>query len=186
MGTRSWSGAHRTEDFVRTLQAASETSQCRVRGFHDMAADEVAALCGLPLDQAILAKQREYDEPFLILDVDRAAELAAAIEARDCRCLQAGRFCHISSAQDKAAAVRSLADAYAEEHGTIRTIGLGGGWNDVGFLNVVAHPAVEWSACYGWMRDALTAGEIAAVQPSPGLYSVMAAAMSAVRSPRSF
>ena len=66
-------------ELVADLQRASQASQCRVRGFHEMTPGEVAALCDLPLPQAVLAKQREYDEPFVVLDPNRAGALAAAI-----------------------------------------------------------------------------------------------------------
>jgi predicted mannosyl-3-phosphoglycerate phosphatase (HAD superfamily) len=60
------------EELVADLHSASQASQCRVRGFHAMTPEEVARLSDLPLEQAVLAKQGEYDEPFLILDPDRA------------------------------------------------------------------------------------------------------------------
>ena len=37
----------------------------RVRGFADMTAEEVAELTGLSCDDAILSKQRDFDEPFV-------------------------------------------------------------------------------------------------------------------------
>lgn len=60
-----------------------------------MTPEEVASLCDLPLEQAVLAKQREHDEPFLILDPDGAGALAAAIEDQGRQWTRGGRFCHI-------------------------------------------------------------------------------------------
>ena len=59
------------ENLVAALRLASLRSQCRVRGFYEMTAEEVSTRCQLPLDQAILAKQREFDEPFEILERER-------------------------------------------------------------------------------------------------------------------
>src|SRR3990172_7929121 len=56
------------ENLLAALRMASQQSRCRVRGFNDMTAEEVSSCCHLPLDQAILAKQREFDEPFEILE----------------------------------------------------------------------------------------------------------------------
>ena len=42
-------------------------------GFGDMSVEEVAALTGLPLDQAAMAKEREFDEPF-VMEGDNAGQ----------------------------------------------------------------------------------------------------------------
>ena len=52
-----------------------------VTGFGDMSAEEIAALTGLPLDQAAMAKEREFDEPFLMEGDERdRAEIVKAVE----------------------------------------------------------------------------------------------------------
>jgi mannosyl-3-phosphoglycerate phosphatase len=131
---------------VADLQRASQTSHCRVRGFHEMTPEEVARLCDLPLQQAVLAKEREYDEPFVVLDPDRADVLAAAIENLGCRSTRGGRFWHILGASDKALAVEELSALFEQWNPPVRTIGLGDGLNDASFLNVVAAPVLIRSA----------------------------------------
>jgi mannosyl-3-phosphoglycerate phosphatase len=133
-------------ELVADLQSASLASRCRVRGFHEMTPEEVAGLCGLPLEQAVLAKRREYDEPFLVLDTDRAGALAAAIEARGKQWTRGGRFWHILGANDKALAVGALRALFERGNAPGRTIGLGDGLNDVSFLNVVDEPVLIRSA----------------------------------------
>ncbi|MEO8369323.1 MAG: HAD-IIB family hydrolase [Candidatus Solibacter sp.] len=130
------------EQLVADLQKASQTSHCRVRGFHEMTAEEVARLCNLPLEQAVLAKQREYDEPFVVLDPDRAGALAAAIGDLGRRSTRGGRFWHILGASDKAQAVEALSAIFGQGNTPVRTIGLGDGLNDASFLNVVAAPVL--------------------------------------------
>ncbi len=130
------------EELVASLQRASQSSQCRVRGFHEMKAEEVSRLCQLPPEQAVLATQREYDEPFLVLDPDRSGALAAAIEEQGRQWTRGGRFWHILGAHDKALAVTSLVALFEEAYGPVNTIGLGNGLNDVAFLNVVAAPVL--------------------------------------------
>ncbi len=127
---------------VAGLQEASRMSRCRVRGFHEMTPEEVAALCGLPLQLAVLAKQREYDEPFLILDPDRAGALAAAIEDQGRHLTRGGRFWHILGANDKARAVAALTALFELGDTPVRTIGLGDALNDASFLNTVAAPVL--------------------------------------------
>jgi mannosyl-3-phosphoglycerate phosphatase len=130
------------EELVADLQRASQVSRCRVRGFHDMSPEEIAAECGLPCEEALLAKQREYDEPFIVLDSDRGDALAAAIVEQGRRSTRGGRFWHILGGSDKALAVEAVAALFKRGPAPVRTIGLGDGLNDVSFLGRVAVPVL--------------------------------------------
>jgi mannosyl-3-phosphoglycerate phosphatase len=90
----------------------------------------------------MLAKQRDYDEPFLVLDADRGDALAEAIRARGRQWTRGGRFWHILGANDKALAVDTICRLYERETGPVRTIGLGDGLNDAAFLNRVDGPVI--------------------------------------------
>ncbi len=130
------------ERLVTDLHSASRISQCRVRGFHEMTPEEVASVCGMSLEQAVLAKQREYDEPFLVLDSARAEALAAAIVDLGRQWTRGGRFWHILGANDKAVAVEALAELFPRGADPLRTIGLGDGLNDAAFLRRMAVPVL--------------------------------------------
>jgi len=132
----------RYEDLVQALRAAAAESGAGVVGFHQLSAEEISARCGLPLEQARLARQREYDEPFEILDPSCTDCLIGAIRKRGKRCTRGGRFYHITGNNDKAAAVRLLAALYRGIHGQILTVGLGDGWNDLGLLEAVDMPVL--------------------------------------------
>lgn len=127
-------------DLVMVLREAAKESNCRIRGFHEMTAQAVSEECQMNLDQATLAKQREYDEPFRILDTDRTSQLLAAVEARGKRWTSGGRFYHITGNNDKAKAVRLLVSLYRGTDEAVLTIGLGDGLNDAPFLNAVDVP----------------------------------------------
>lgn len=129
-------------DLVRSLEAAACSSRCRVRAFHDMTTQQVAAACHLPLDQAELAKQREYDEPFEIVDVERTGELEAALDVQGLSCVPGGRFYHVCGRHDKGGAVRMLAGLFRRAHGRVLTIGLGDSCSDVPMLLAVDIPIV--------------------------------------------
>ena len=131
---------------VAALARASRESGVRVRGFADMTDAEVAAATGLSLDQARLARRREFDEPFEIIDAERAGELLAAIERGGKRWTAGGRFRHITGANDKAAAVRRLAELYRREAGAVTTVAVGDAPNDIELLGVVDIPIVMASA----------------------------------------
>lgn len=133
-------------ELVAALARASRETGVRVRGFADMTDAEVAAATGLSLDRARLARVRDFDEPFEIIDRDGATELLAAIERGGKRWTAGGRFHHITGANDKAAAVRLLIDLYARQLGRVTTVGLGDAPNDAEFLREVDVPIVMASA----------------------------------------
>jgi len=132
----------RYQDLVAALERASTASGCPVRGFHSMSAAEIAKLCGLPPDLAELARRREYDEPFEILDPGRAPALLAAIESQGKRWTRGGRFHHILGAHDKGTAVRALIALYRQAHGEVRSYGFGDAPNDAPFLAAVDQPSI--------------------------------------------
>ena len=123
-------------DLLEILQQAAAASACRIRGFHQMSDEEVARETGLSAGQARLARLREYDEPFLLLEGDAAA-LEREIEARGKRSTRGGRFHHILGANDKGAAVAKAIELYRKEFGEIKTLGLGDAPNDEPFLQLM-------------------------------------------------
>ena len=133
-------------ELISALAEASAWSGCRVRGFSQMTTAEVAEVCGLPAEQAALARRREYDEPFVILDPGGEKELLAAIEGQGLRWTRGGRFHHILGGGDKAQAVAALLDLYRRESGRVHAIGLGDAWNDIGFLRLMDSAVVVDSA----------------------------------------
>lgn len=117
-----------------------EQLQARVRGFADMTVEEVAALSGLPCDEATLAKQRDFDEPFVFEDaIDE--RFLREIEASGLRWTQ-GRIFHILGGHDKGRAVNILKSLYQQQYGAIVNIGLGDSLNDLPLLQAVDHPVL--------------------------------------------
>jgi len=145
-------------ELTGALRRASASSGCRVRGFADMSAAEVARECQMPIEQAELARQREYDEPFLILDADRTADLLAAIDRQGMRHTRGGRFYHILGNNDKAEAVRLLVGLYRRTGEDVETIGLGDGLNDASFLNAVDIPILIRSPLLEQLQAAVPRG----------------------------
>jgi mannosyl-3-phosphoglycerate phosphatase len=151
-----WGAAY--EALVADLGACSLRSRCRVWGFHDMTAHEVSAACGFPLEQAILAKQRQYDEPFLIRDPQLAGGLTCAIEELGRSWTRGGRFWHILGKNDKAAAVLAISALFKQLYATVRTIGLGDGANDASFLAAVNVPVLIRSRRAGRLKALVPRG----------------------------
>jgi mannosyl-3-phosphoglycerate phosphatase len=109
-------------------------------GFGDMTPDEVVSLTGLTENEATLAMQREYDEPFVFSHAPDE-RLLSAIEATGLRWTQ-GRFFHIMGNHHKGKAVTMLRAFFERAQGPAITIGLGDGLNDLPFLLAVDRPVL--------------------------------------------
>jgi len=131
-------------ELVETLRICARESGCEVMGFHDMSVAELAVCTLLPVRQAELAKQREYDEAFEIRGTG-SYRLLEAIEAHGLRWTRGDRFYHITGPNDKAAAVRILTTLFARAFGSAVTVGVGDGHNDATFLNTVDIPVIVQS-----------------------------------------
>jgi mannosyl-3-phosphoglycerate phosphatase len=111
-----------------------------VRGFGDMSAEEVAALTGLTIEDARLAKQRDYEEPFVFPDKPEDRFLRE-IEGEGLRWTQ-GRFFHFMGDHHKGRAVNILRRLYEQRDGAVRSVGIGDSLNDLPFLLGVDLPVL--------------------------------------------
>jgi len=156
-------------EVTRALSSASQASGVEVRGFADMNDDEVAVETGLALAEARLARRREFDEPFVVLEPDRAPELFAAIEREGKRWTTGGRFHHITGPSDKATAVRVLVGLYRRQlGGDVHTVGLGDAPNDAEFLREVDVPILIASSRVDQLRELVPAGRVTTLEGPAG------------------
>lgn len=112
----------------------------KVRGFADMTIEEISVLTGLSLDEAVLARQRDFDEPF-IFEGEPDDNFLRAIEAAGLRWTQ-GRIFHIMGNHDKGRAVDILMSLYRQQFGPLTSIALGDSPNDLGMLEAVDYPVL--------------------------------------------
>jgi mannosyl-3-phosphoglycerate phosphatase len=117
----------------------------KLEGFGDFSEEEIQSLTGLPPEEAKLAKQREFTEPFITpkqIDAKIVEDTAAKYGFR---VLLGDRFFHLIDAQvGKGKAVRWLMSNYqllAEDEKVI-TVGLGNSPNDLEMLEIVDIPIV--------------------------------------------
>ena len=144
-------GAGRKDEFevielgmnVAILRAVlMETArECRVqvKSFAAMSLDEVSVLTGLPRDDAVLAIQRDYDEPFLVGEGDWE-RLFTDLKTKGFVVSQGDRFFHLTGNHDKGMAVRKLLDLYRRYNPGIVSVGLGNSANDLPLLGLVDRP----------------------------------------------
>lgn len=113
-----------------------------VKGFGDMTVGEVAELTSMPLEEAAMAKERDFDEPFVFDgDESEVQSLIQAIESKGFNVTQ-GRFFHILGYSDKGKAVSILIDLYKKQFGEIVTVALGDSPNDIPMLERVDYPVI--------------------------------------------
>jgi len=127
---------HRLREAVLSLRAKG----FEIRGFGDMTADEVAWLTGLDIAQASLAKEREYDEPFVHNGAAGDAPLLLAAIERLGLSHARGRLMHILGGSDKGRAVRLLSGLYEKQYGSVVTAAVGDSPNDAPMLASVDYP----------------------------------------------
>ncbi len=113
----------------------------RVRGFSDMSPEEVARLTGLGVEEAKLAKMREFDEPFIVEEPAQMREIIEEIKGMGLRYTK-GRIHHIMGNSDKGRAVEILVSLYRRLYPGIVTIGLGDSANDLEMLQRVDYPVL--------------------------------------------
>ncbi|NTW59217.1 MAG: HAD-IIB family hydrolase [Nitrospirae bacterium] len=111
-----------------------------VKGFGDLTVDEVVRLTGLPHGEAVLAKQRDFEEPFIFPGAPDERFLRE-IEGEKLRWTQ-GRFFHLMGDHHKGRAVNILRRLYERSGGPVLTIGIGDSLNDLPFLFAVDRPVL--------------------------------------------
>ncbi len=116
-----------------------------LRGFGDMQAEEIADLTGLTGEALELARQREYDEPFVPdrpLTREESACLERLADERGLRVTRGGRFHHLTGFNSKGKVARLLMSAYRSGGDPVASLGAGDGPNDLELLQAVDHAVV--------------------------------------------
>ncbi len=104
-----------------------------------MSIRDIAKQCGLPLKLARLAKKREYDEPFVIVEGAEDKVLQAILD-ENLSHARGGRFIHATGSCDKGKATAELKNLYSQEYKHIVTFGVGNSPNDLSMLSLVDNP----------------------------------------------
>jgi mannosyl-3-phosphoglycerate phosphatase len=121
------------------LYCVKNQTGAEIVGFGDLTVEEVAEDTGLPLDLAVLAKKREYSEPFKILSGDEG-QVLQAIKMAGLSYTKGGRYLTALGCVDKGKAVEVLKGLYLKQFGNIFTFAVGDGENDLTMLAAVDKP----------------------------------------------
>lgn len=113
-----------------------------IKGFGDMTVAELSDMTGLNSDEAVMAQERDFDEPFVYCGPD--SDLPRLFESINQKgfTFTKGSFFHILGSSDKGSAVSILTDLYKRKYGNINTIALGDSPNDISMLESVDMPVL--------------------------------------------
>jgi mannosyl-3-phosphoglycerate phosphatase len=113
-----------------------------IKGFGDMSAEEISQTMGLNIEEAEMAKKRDFDEPFFYEDKEqKIVDLLNSIKQKGLNATK-GRIYHLLGQSDKGKAVSILTDLYKQKYGSVTTMGIGDSPNDIPMLEKVDIPII--------------------------------------------
>jgi mannosyl-3-phosphoglycerate phosphatase len=113
-----------------------------IKGFGDMSAEEISQVMELTIQEAKMAQQRDFDEPFFYEDKEQKIDdLLNSIKQKGLSATK-GRIYHLLGQSDKGKAVSILIDLYKRKYGAVTTMGIGDSQNDLPMMEKVDIPIV--------------------------------------------
>ena len=123
------------------LETIMRETGIRIKGFYDFSVEDISSLSGLSLKEAAFAKQREYDEPFIVEGGEAEVDIVKTkIMMKGFHYARGGKFHHILGKNDKGKAVEILKGLFETQFFSISTVGIGDSLNDLPMLSVVDQP----------------------------------------------
>ena len=143
-GVWKWSMGPAHDSLVRALGEIRDKRGWKIRGFSEMTPEEISSITGLDLASARLASQREYDEPFILMEegVCNMDILNHAASEKGLRISRGGRFYHLHGKGEKGEAMGRLVEWYRTYHPSILTIALGDSPVDFSMLKCADYPVL--------------------------------------------
>jgi mannosyl-3-phosphoglycerate phosphatase family protein len=123
------------------LSDAARACNVVVKSFGQMTIDEIAELTGLTLEQARLASQRRYDEPFRVT-CGEVEKMIALLRVKKLTVTQGGWLYHLTAGHSKGDAVAKMLELHRRQYGETIAIGLGNAANDWPMLKQVERPVL--------------------------------------------
>lgn len=129
----------RHEEVIRVLTEAASQAGVKIRTFSGMTPQEISLRTGLSLEEARLAGQRDFDEPFWVEEEDPGTlgALREAIESEGLRLTRGGRCFHVHGASDKGKAALYVRKQYEKKSGGVCTAAVGDAANDLPMFRAV-------------------------------------------------
>jgi len=113
-----------------------------ITGFGDMTARELADMTNLHIEEAVMAKERDFDEPFIFKGMDHELpHLFRQINKKGFN-LTRGNFFHILGNSDKGNAMTLLSELYRKQFNELVTVAIGDSLNDLPMLERADYPVI--------------------------------------------
>jgi len=123
---------------VKALKDIKSCSSLKIKGINELTVEEVSRITSLPLEEARLAKTREFSIPFIIegeITEEEESQLLNLIKSKGYALVRGARFFHLSGGNEKGKALRFLLNAYKKHYGCdFITVGIGDSKNDISLL----------------------------------------------------
>lgn len=124
------------------FQQIRSSLSANIKGFGDLSPEEIAQLCDFSLSEAELARDREYDEPFILEDESLLQAIEDQARRSGLQIVRGGRFYHLLGKNDKGGAVKELKSLFEKKSSQVKTIALGDSRNDLAMLEAVDFPVL--------------------------------------------
>ena len=131
------------------LLEGAQNHHVSIRSFGEMTIQEISQLTGLPRKSAQAASDREYDEPFIVKQINYG-RLFTALRTKGFKITEGDRFFHLTRGSDKGKATRKLLELYRRINPVIRSIGLGDSGQDLSMLREVNTPILIRKSDRSW------------------------------------
>lgn len=142
-------------EFRDGLKAVLESSDITYDSFEEMTNNDVSQYTGLNLEQAALARKREYTTTLVFPSSEMLVKARTAIESIGLTCFSGGKTLTVGSGGNKGCAVRKLLGLYAQTFGNVVSYAFGDGENDISMLNEVDFPILVESSVGTWTNNNL-------------------------------
>jgi mannosyl-3-phosphoglycerate phosphatase len=130
-------------ELIKQFKIIKDIFGNKIKGFSEMEVAELIDLTGLSKEDAVLAKKREYSEPFLFNGTkDDKKELEKTTRRLNLNLTKGGRFFCLLGDNDKGKAVNIISEMYREKHPELKTIAIGDSYNDLPMLKAVDIPVL--------------------------------------------
>lgn len=121
-----------------------------VKGFGDMTVHELAEIAHMTIEEAEMARERHFDEPFIYSGPPyQLPQLLKSINKKGFKFTQ-GRFYHILGSSNKGIAVSILIDLYKNKYKKIEAIAIGDSPNDMPMLERADYPVIVQKHDYSY------------------------------------
>jgi mannosyl-3-phosphoglycerate phosphatase len=127
---------------VAALRRVREQLRIRLRGFHEITAEELSQKSGLPIHLCEPALNREYDEAFWIEGEADIGLIEDALREQSLQVTRGSRFHHVMGNNDKGTAVEVLKNRFKHRFPGAVFAGIGDSPNDIPMLQRVDIPVL--------------------------------------------